>query len=74
MAAKKTSYVVTAPYITVQTGTPEGVRILGLFEGATVPDDAPEDALQHLLFNGLIAVAASDGTPVEDEKPKAASK
>jgi hypothetical protein len=72
MAAKKTTYVVTAPYITVLTGTPEGSRILGLYAGAHVPDDVPDDVLQHLLVNDLIAVAASDGSPVDDDAEKPA--
>jgi hypothetical protein len=50
-----TTYVVTAPYITVSTGTPEGRRLVGFYAGATLPDDVPEESIKHHLDSGLIA-------------------
>lgn len=67
-------YVVTAPYVTLKTMTPQGVRLTGFFAGAPVPGDVPEDQLKHHLDFQMItevddpaAVASADlfPTPVE---------
>jgi hypothetical protein len=55
----KKSYVVTAPYVTLQTGTREGVRLLGFYQGSAVPDDVPDEQIQHHLDNDLIAEQAA---------------
>lgn len=65
-------YVVTAPYVTVQTMTTHGKRVIGLHTGAPVPDDAPESWVKGHLEAKMIAevtdpseVGASPLTPLE---------
>lgn len=79
MAEKKQkTYVVTAPYVTLQTDTTEGVRILGYYQGAVVPSDVPADQLKHHLDSNLIAeekdaeavVAAETESPPSGAVPK----
>jgi hypothetical protein len=48
-------YYVTGAYVTVRTMTPDGPRVVGLYEGAPWPDDAAEAATEHHLAEGLIA-------------------
>jgi hypothetical protein len=47
-------FVVTGPYITVKTGTLEGVRVLGFYRDAPVPKDVNPEHLLHLLRHDLI--------------------
>jgi len=54
----KTTYVVTAPYITVVTGTPNGPRLVGFYAGATLPDDVSDESIKHHLDQGMIAKSA----------------
>ena len=56
MAAKR--YVVTAPYVTVVTGTHDGPKLLGFYLGATLPDDVSDESIKHHLDGGMIAEAA----------------
>jgi hypothetical protein len=49
------TYVVTAPYVTVVTGTPDGPKLLGFYAGAHLPDDVSEESLAHHLSLGMIA-------------------
>jgi hypothetical protein len=51
----KPTYVVTAPYITVRTGTADGLKILGFYVGAVLPGDVSEESIKHHLDSGLIA-------------------
>jgi hypothetical protein len=57
MAAKQKRYIVTAPYVTLPTATAQGVAILGYYQGATVPEDVPDDVLKRHLDNGQIEEA-----------------
>lgn len=49
------AYVVVAPYVTVRTMTEQGPRIIGLYTGAPVPEDAPEEWVKSHAEAGLIA-------------------
>lgn len=51
----KATYLVTAPYITVVTGTHDGPKLLGFYTGATLPDDVSDEAIEHHLNLGMIA-------------------
>lgn len=62
-------YVVTAPYVTLQTMTPQGKRITGFYAGAPVPADVPEWQIKHHLDNNLIELVPEP----PKEAPKAAS-
>jgi hypothetical protein len=48
-------YVVTGAYVTVKTNTADGPKLVGLYDGAPWPADAPEEATEHHLREGLIA-------------------
>lgn len=54
------NYVVTGAYVTVKTVTPDGPRVVGLYEGAPWPADAPAEATEHHLEEGLIAEAGAE--------------
>lgn len=64
-------YVVTAPYITVVTGTQDGPKLIGLYTGAPVPADVSDESIKHHLGLGMIAksgdaekeLAAAPGEP-----------
>jgi len=45
---------VSSPYVTVKTATTEGMRIIGLHRGGTLPLDVREEQLAHLASHGLI--------------------
>ncbi len=51
-------YVVTAPYITVETSTHDGPKLLGFYTGATLPADVSDESIKHHLDLGMIATAA----------------
>jgi hypothetical protein len=55
MAKTATWWRVSAPYVTVKTGTPQGMRIVGLFTGAPMPFDVPQDTLDHHIAMDLVA-------------------
>ena len=44
-----TWYRVSAPYVTAKTMTQDGARIVGLYTGAPLPFDIPQDMLEHLV-------------------------
>ncbi len=54
MATEVEEYVVTGPYVTVKTLTPQGIRVVGLYDGAPLPADVPQKDLEHLLAQGLV--------------------
>ncbi len=66
-AAAVKEYVVTAPYVTVKTMTIQGVRVVGLMEGAPLPADVPERDLKHLLDQGLAHERGWQPPSPEDE-------
>jgi hypothetical protein len=47
-------YRVTAPLITVKTGTPQGMRVVGLNVGAPLPFDVSDASLQHHISHDLV--------------------
>lgn len=47
-------YRVKAPYVLARTVTPDGLRMVGLGEGALVPDDVPEEWVERHLRKGMI--------------------
>src|SRR5690242_5279763 len=53
-ASKKVWYRVTAPYVTLKTMTENGVRVVGLYAGAPVPFDVPQDSLDHHIRMGMV--------------------
>ncbi len=66
------TYLVTAPYVTVNVGTHDGRKLIGYYNGATLPSDAGEEGIKHLLRMGMIvdldAATAPDqpGEAVDD--------
>lgn len=62
-------YKVVAPYVTVRTATDQGPRVVGLYQGAILPDDVPEESIQHHLDNDMI-VEVDEPARVEDEQPR----
>jgi hypothetical protein len=57
--AKK--YVVTGACVThVPVDGPEGKTLVTLYQNTPLPEGVPEDRIQHLLDNNLIAEAGSD--------------
>jgi hypothetical protein len=63
-------YVVTAPYITVVTGTQDGPKLLGFYTGATLPDDVTDESIQHHLRLDMIAtVADAEKAAAEPAEP-----
>lgn len=49
-------YTVTGEYITVLTATSDGVRLVGLYKGAPLPGDVPQESIDHHLSTGQIAL------------------
>jgi hypothetical protein len=66
MAAAKV-YRVTGPYVTVRTMTENGPRIIGLYTGARVPDDAEQEWIGNHLRDGLIGEVGAEPPPVSAE-------
>jgi len=60
-------YRVTAPYVTVRTMTENGPRIIGLYKGAVVPDDAAEDWIEAHTRDQLIEEFGAEAAPVSAE-------
>ncbi|MGP3914308.1 hypothetical protein [Nonomuraea sp. 10N515B] len=56
-------YRVIAPYVIARTVTQDGVRMVGLGEGALVPDDVPAEWLAHHLRKKMIEKVASAEPP-----------
>src|SRR5260221_658993 len=54
MAAKPKEYVVTGEYVMLKTMTTDGLRYVGLYRNAPVPDDVPQEQVDHHLKMGLI--------------------
>lgn len=54
----KTSYVVTAPYVTLTVPTTDGPQVRGFYAGATVPNGVSDESIKHHLDNGMIAKSA----------------
>lgn len=59
-------YVVTAEYVTLRTRTPDGVRQVGMYKGAPVPDDVPADQIDHHLRRSLIRAVDDEPEPPAD--------
>jgi hypothetical protein len=77
MAAKTAEpkrYVVTGEYATMTTGTPQGLRHVGLYRGAGVPPDVPAHQIEHLLKMRLIGVEGEDAPATADEAQQVASQ
>lgn len=67
-------YIVTAPYVTLETGTAQGRAIVGFYQGAPVPVDVPHSVVMHHLDRGLIEeIPEAVVMPTADEL-KAADK
>jgi hypothetical protein len=64
-------YVVTAPRVVLTTMTMDGVRAIGLFAGAPVPDDVPPEQIRHHLDNNLIAEVPEPAPPARPAPAKA---
>ena len=47
-------YRTIAPHVTVKTGTPEGVRVVALGQGAPLPFDVPDVSLQHHISHHMV--------------------
>lgn len=71
-------YRVTGPYVIAKTMTRDGLRMVGLGEGALVPDDASQEWLKHHLRMKLIEkveqVEAVSPAPTRNEQPPAPPK
>jgi hypothetical protein len=60
-------YVVTGAYVTMNTITAQGLRILGYGPGAPVPAEVPSWQFDHLLSHGLICAVGEE--PVSTTGP-----
>lgn len=70
---------VIAPYITIETGTPDGRQIRGFGDGAVLPTDVPAGKVRHLLDAGLVVLAEGaladlvEGQPTQRHRVTAAA-
>lgn len=60
-------YQVTAPYVTVLTGTERGPQVIGLIKGAFVPEDAPAEWVERHLRKKMIEKLPGLDTPTQGE-------
>lgn len=72
MARKQ--YSVTGEYVTFKTMTVSGMKVIGLYKGAPVPSDVPQESIDHHLNMGLIEEvpqAAEPKAKASDDDAKA---
>lgn len=57
------SYVVTAPYVTLVTATPQGRRLVGFYRDAPVPGDVDQGVIDRHVEAGMIAEVGKEPEP-----------
>jgi hypothetical protein len=63
-------YRVTGKFVNCKTTTTDGVRIVGLYEGAVVPADASQEWIDHHLANDLIGPIPGTADPEPEPAPE----
>jgi hypothetical protein len=56
-------YVVTAPYVTLKTATVDGIKIVGFYQYAPVPEDVDPEVIKRHLAAGSISKVGDEPDP-----------